>query len=69
MYQKKTTWLDYATQNKRYSLNADPTTDRIIQQTQRALEEEIGQKVSYSYAVAYLLKRGFRTQGLHQTAS
>ena len=66
MHRRKTTRLDYATQSKRYSLNADKTTDTIVQQTQTALESEIGHKVSYSYAVAYLIKRGFKTEGLHR---
>lgn len=66
MYQRQTKRIDYATQAKRYSLNADKETDRIVQQTQTALESEIGHKVSYSYAVAYLIKRGFKTEGLHR---
>lgn len=66
MYQRQTTRLDYSTQSRRYSLNADRETDRIVQQTQTALEAEIGHRVSYSYAVAYLIKRGFKTEGLHR---
>lgn len=66
MYLKKTCRMDYNSQSKRYSLNADPELDRLIKQTQTALAEELGQRVSFSYAAAYLIKRGYRTEGLHR---